>query len=233
MAELDGFRFWFRTEDREMGVRMALGLYENDEVSFIKSTVMPGMTCWDIGAQSGFYSCLIASLVGESGSVHAFEPMPENYQILGKNIAENGYMHIINARDVACSNVSGVIGMQAFSGMFVATQDSNARSMSCVRLDDLDIPKPEFIKLDVEGHEPAVLEGMSRFLEESDPVVLLELNNFWLEKCSNTNSRAVLDWFQSIGYSYRLLDGSRIKESVIAGLESNPLECLNVICERN
>src|SRR6266568_598196 len=69
MAEPEGFRFWFRTADREMGVAMGLGLYEPTSVALVKRLVQPGMRCLDIGAQTGFYTCLMASRAGAGGSV--------------------------------------------------------------------------------------------------------------------------------------------------------------------
>ena len=60
MSELDDFRFWFNTSDREMGVVMAMGQYEPSSVRFIRQALRPGMKCIDAGAQTGFYTCLMA-----------------------------------------------------------------------------------------------------------------------------------------------------------------------------
>src|ERR687885_871958 len=65
MAEVEDFRFWFNTSDRDMGVPMALGVYEPSAVALVKRLVRPGMCCLDIGAQTGYFTCLMASLVGE------------------------------------------------------------------------------------------------------------------------------------------------------------------------
>ena len=77
MAELPEFRFWFDTADPEMGVRMGFGIYEPETVEFFRGVIKPGMTCWDVGAQTGFFTCLFSKLVGEQGQVMAYEPMPE------------------------------------------------------------------------------------------------------------------------------------------------------------
>ena len=104
MSELDGFRFWFNTSDRGMGVAMAMGRYEPASVRFIKQALRPGMTCIDAGAQTGFFTCLMASAVGETGMVYAFEPMPSSYHLLLKNIQENGLGPRVRAYQLACSN---------------------------------------------------------------------------------------------------------------------------------
>src|SRR5262249_18722168 len=91
MAEVEGFRFWFNTGDREMGVVMAMGMYEPHSVALLKALVRPGMRCLDVGAQTGFYTCLLALLAGETGRVYAVEPMPASYDMLTRNIAENSF----------------------------------------------------------------------------------------------------------------------------------------------
>lgn len=54
MTENNGFRFWFNSADREMGAKMATGQYEPKVVHFLKNYLQSGMTCLDIGAQTGF-----------------------------------------------------------------------------------------------------------------------------------------------------------------------------------
>ena len=53
--------------------------------------VAPGWRCLDVGAQTGFYTCLMASRAGPGGSVVAIEPMPQSFELLARNVAENGY----------------------------------------------------------------------------------------------------------------------------------------------
>src|ERR1700728_4292554 len=63
---------WKRYRDREL-------------ISFLEKHVKPGMTVVDIGANIGFYSVLFSKLVGEKGSVHAFEPDSTNFKHLVSN----------------------------------------------------------------------------------------------------------------------------------------------------
>jgi hypothetical protein len=59
MAEVDGFRFWFNTGDREMGVLMGTGNYEPQVRELMKTIIRPGMRCIDAGASTGYYTCLL------------------------------------------------------------------------------------------------------------------------------------------------------------------------------
>src|SRR5262245_21336678 len=72
MAKLADFCLWFNTGDREMGMVMASGHYEPHSVEAIKKILRPGMMCIDAGAHIGFYTCLMASIVGPTGRVYAF-----------------------------------------------------------------------------------------------------------------------------------------------------------------
>jgi FkbM family methyltransferase len=202
MAELDGFRFWFSTSDRDMGVVMATAQYEPESVRFIRKILRPGMTCIDAGAQTGFYTCLMASVVGEAGMVHAFEPMPASYALLLKNVEENRFTSRVRTYRTACSNAAAEIQASQVGAMYVAgaVPGSPRVSMPAVRVDDLVQGPVDLIKIDVEGHEPAAIDGMRRLIARSRPVIVSECNEYWLKSCSGTNSGAYVTLLRSFGY---------------------------------
>src|ERR1017187_7387482 len=68
--------------------------YEPETKILLSNIIRPGMTFLDVGAHVGHYTLLAARLVGPTGHVYAFEPEPENYAILTKNIALNGYTNV-------------------------------------------------------------------------------------------------------------------------------------------
>src|SRR5262249_28303378 len=202
MAESDGFRFWFNSSDREMGVRMGLGLYEPRCGALIKRLVGRGMRCLDLGAQTGFYTCLLASLVGESGYVDAFEPMPTSFELLIRNVNENGFDKIVTAHRLGVSDTSRMVEGSLVSNMFVAGRISGAEpaSFQGVALDDVIEGSIDFIKIDVEGHEPRALAGMTSLLRTCQPVILSEVNDFWLRACANISARQYVDALMDLDY---------------------------------
>jgi FkbM family methyltransferase len=202
MSELDGFRFWFNTSDREMGVVMAMGQYEPASVRFIRQALRPGMTCIDAGSQSGFYTCVMASAVGETGTVYAFEPMPASYQVLLKNIQENGFGPRVRPYQLACSNRAAQIEASQVGQMYVAGTVPGCPqvAMTAVRVDEIVHDAVDLIKIDVEGHEPAAIEGMRDLIARSHPVIVSECNGYWLQSCSNTNAREYIALLSSYGY---------------------------------
>ena len=202
MTALEGFRFWFNTSDRDMGVVMAMGQYEAESVRFIRKVLRPGMTCIDAGAQTGFYTCLMASVVGEGGMVHAFEPMPASYELLVKNVQENRFETRVHTYQLACSNAATEIEASQVGAMYVAGAVPGCPpvSMRAIPVDEMVQGPVDLIKIDVEGHEPAAIEGMRQLIQRSHPVIVSECNEYWLKSCSGTSSGAYVGLLNSFGY---------------------------------
>ena len=177
MSEINGFRFWFNSSDREMGAKMATGAYEPEVTKYLASTLISGMRVLDVGAQTGWYSMHMARRVGQGGQVYAFEPFSPSYSMLRKNIEENRLYDIIDARNIACGARSGVMKAGVASDMTVAEPD-NGVSIECVALDDVVEGEIHLCKLDVEGHEPQVIAGMKKNIERSRPILVAEMNAY-------------------------------------------------------
>ena len=202
MAETEGFRFWFNTSDREMGVLMAMGAYEPPTVSLLRKLVKPGMHCIDLGAQTGFYTCLMAQCVGDGGLVHSFEPMAANYDMLTRNVQENRIENRVKGYPLAGSDKAGSVEVSMLSNMIVVgdVQGASRSSIQTVRVDDLVKEPIHVIKMDIEGHEPAAIAGMAGIISAHKPVIVTEANEYWLRTCSNSSANAYLDSLIAFGY---------------------------------
>lgn len=205
MSESNGFRFWFDTVDREMGAKIAVGHYEPEVTRLFKKLLKPGMYCLDIGAQTGYYTLLMAQCVGEEGTVLSYEPMEKSFRFLVKNIAENKFEKIVSTANVACAHVTGLLSVAVASNMIVADAGGELQ-IECVALDDQVNGHIHICKIDVEGHEPQVLSGMQKILSESRPIIITEMNAYWLSKAGSSISEyaAKLDAF-----GYELFDIDR------------------------
>lgn len=144
-----------------------LGRYERDEVALARKLIRQGDVVFDIGANIGYWSILLAKMVGESGRVVAFEPDPSNFVILKRNLEMNGLTQVIPLES-GLGDVEGVAllyrskfnaGDSSFSPVPDAMDVTRAHRR---RLDsvcrELDL-YPSFIKVDVQGHELEVLRG--------------------------------------------------------------------------
>jgi len=88
--KVKGLEMYSNTPDRLLATFLwKISVLENFETHFLKKFVRPGMSVVDIGANIGYYTLLLSQLVGRDGSVTAFEPDPNNYRLLLKNIVFN------------------------------------------------------------------------------------------------------------------------------------------------
>lgn len=172
---------------------------------------------WDVGANVGLWTLHLASLA-PTAIVTSFEPDPDNIKWLEKNISLNGLLNRVAVRPVAVSNkigtadffadkYSGSTGSLEQSFNFIEKHYGVSRSVIRVPVITLDqeldhaVSPPDFLKIDVEGHELAVLQGARRLLAQHRPIILLEVNN---------TVGQVADLLREYGYSFERPDGSRI-----------------------
>lgn len=182
------------------GISMQLlltGEYEPYETEIFKSYVKKGQCVIDIGANIGYYTLLAASLVGDKGKVYAFEPHPQNHNLLVNNVTENHYNNVIiyqNAVTNENKHIQLNIGIDQGTHSIENTRGTTGQSISIdgCTLDDLfqGKVKPDVIKMDIEGAETKALIGMRKMASALPNLVLLtectperfhELELFWKE----------------------------------------------------
>ena len=128
--------------DRDDSMALSLnGIYEPIETNVVIENVNLGDTILDIGANIGYYSLLFANLVGSEGKIYAFEPDPESFRLLEKNIRENSYETIIPyQKAVSNENAEITLYLDKFNNLdhtiFKSSEHRNAVSILAVRLDD-------------------------------------------------------------------------------------------------
>ncbi len=165
------------------------GGYEQDLVRYLVTTIQPGMVCVDVGANVGYFTLLMASLVGTSGRVVAFEPTASTCRVLRDNVRLNGFRHV-NVEELALSNYDGVLpfregpaGFDVYNTAGTITHPSAAHiafassAVNCTTLDRylnrIGIERINLIKIDVEGSELSVLEGMEDMLRRNPQLRLI------------------------------------------------------------
>jgi FkbM family methyltransferase len=172
-------------DPRDMGMARAFllfsGRWEETETRLFSSLVKEGMTVVDIGANVGYYTLLAARLVGPKGRVYAFEPSPGNFALLSRNVEANGYKNVILIPK-AVSNRSGTASLRIDRASSGGHSLSNFRGgadsieVETISLDDYFACRSETIgvlKMDAEGAEVAILDGMSEVLERNPDLTLL------------------------------------------------------------
>jgi FkbM family methyltransferase len=165
------------------------GYWEVWTTRFIAQHVRPGMVCIDAGANLGYYTVLMADMCGPNGRVIAAEPVPETRGFLTRNVALNGFSHHVEIRPEAFGAEAGEVSIAIPRGepknALVEFGDTvlhpgwewDTIKTPMMRIDDLDLPRVDFMKIDVEGAEEALWRGMSQTLDRSPDVqIVMEVN---------------------------------------------------------
>lgn len=183
--------------------------YEPEETKFVRETVTPGQTVVDIGANIGYYTCLMSKLVGESGKVYAFEPDKENFQLLRKNVETNGLRNVILENKAVADRTRELNLFYSNDKGDQRTYDTRDGRPSipvyAVSLDDYFRQRGQsigFIKMDIQGSEGEALLGMREVLQHHKGVKLSV--EFWpvgLDK-SGFGAKRFLETLKQLGMDY-------------------------------
>jgi len=150
-------------------------IWEPHNIALMRQYVNKGDVVLDIGANIGFFSVVLSKIVGNTGKVHAFEPILENFKLLQLNCNKlsNTILHYY-----ALGNETGKVTLaseQGNMGNSYITNDSYG-DVNLIKLDDLGI-NPKFIKLDVQGFEYDVLMGGLETIKSNRPIMIIELED--------------------------------------------------------
>ncbi len=154
-------------------------LTERRERRFFREQVEPGMVVFDVGANVGFYTALLADLVGPAGRVHAFEPDPLSFGILKRRVGRRRNVELtrtaLGARPGTATLHCGALN-RADNRLHASHARSEAGESVEVPVTTLDaycaergIERIDILKMDVQGFEVAILEGFRSTLSRTPP----------------------------------------------------------------
>jgi FkbM family methyltransferase len=164
------------------------GIREQGFLRFAADRVGKGSTVFDVGAHLGESALLFSELVGPSGKVVAFEPDPVACRSLRTNLELNAITNV-RAEEMSVSDRAGkiLLATDRFGSGRATIVRPRARG---ARLKEVDVDSttldqyseshglsPDWIKIDAEGAESLVVDGMPRLIEESHPSVILEFHS--------------------------------------------------------
>lgn len=195
------------------GLAPLYGGWENEAQNLMVRYLRPGMTAYDIGANYGMHSLLMARRVTGEGRVYAFEPVPHIQAHLRENISLNAFSNV-EVVEAAISDKNGEAvffrGIHEGAGhLKVFSEDSDSIRVKTTTLDsfvfDRNAQPPDFIKMDVEGEEGRVLAGAERVLAEFRPICLIDLHN-------PEQDLAVGRLLKKYGYTVYRTDGEYVRD---------------------
>jgi len=202
-----------------------LGTYETHLQAAVRELVRPGWVIYDVGANIGYVTLLLARTVGAAGRVYAFEALPANVDRLSENIALNnlgGRVTIIPGAVADASRPvrfwvgpSGAMG-KAEGSAGRESEGGDSLEVSGISLDDFIYrdgnPPPQVVKMDIEGGEVLALRGMTHLLGTERPLVLLELHG-------HEAARVAWEVLTGAGYALCRMDRGLPRVSSVAELD--------------
>ena len=211
---------YVRTAHAWGGLEKAIlyGWNEREEAARFLSLAKAGMTVFDVGANVGFYSLLLAARVGPTGSVHSFEPTPRVAGALRTNVQLNDFAQV-KVNQIAMSDSCGTTAfyvhdddvLSSFGGVSQTAIDVATLTIDAY-LEQNGIRHVDLIKIDVEGAEVRVLRGASRLLSAPDaPIIMIEVSPQALARIGDT-ADLLINLLHAYGYHLTTLaehDGYR------------------------
>lgn len=197
-----GFRMYLDTEDPGIcRTLFSYGTHEHrstsvfrEELRSLARDVAGDVTVLDVGANVGYFCLLEATVLGDRADVHAVEPVAENLALLERNVALNGYGDAIDVERCAFGATTATAAIRTAErsnhhtvGVPAETAtDEGANAATGTDADlvpqttgerylaDRDIPPEavDVVRMDLEGTEVAVFEGMERVFRASTPLLL-------------------------------------------------------------
>lgn len=194
------------------------GEYSGAEIDLYRHLVRPGDVALDIGANIGVFAVAMGLAVGPSGRVLAFEPQPTIFRILQRNLARHGLGQVDARREIVAErsgegrfpdirtlpdgmlvNFGGIARDSRIGPQFGTVVPTAATSV-----DSLGLARCDFVKIDVEGGEMAVIEGASETIAHYRPVLSIE--------CDRPNAPAPwVDGLLAAGYRIWRFRGSNLR----------------------
>lgn len=216
--------------------------HELNEVALIKRILKEGDMALDIGAHIGYFTLIMARYIGETGKVFAFEPSPTNFKLLKKNIKLNGYKNVALI-PMAISNKKEKVTLylsprnSGNHSLFKIKGHKKSINVNTLSLDDY-FEKADFnidfAKIDTEGAEFLVIEGMSSILKKTHGIKLIIEFYPRLLKTGGFKPRDFLNMLKSFDLKLYFIKKDCLQEfSEISDKYMNhPTWHRNIYCER-
>lgn len=226
-VDVDGLRLYHEGRSSYHMRMLAMGMHDRDVAEVMLRLARPGMAVLDVGAHIGYFSLVSVRLGGPGSVAWAFEACPRLVPILRRNIAENGFEGQVHVQPTAIGDTVGVATL--FAGhddsMLSSLHPSaaarggraDAERVPCTTLDvwarEHGWPAIDLVKVDVEGHEVAVLAGMREITRRNPALVLIV----------EFNERTLRDAGQTADSFSSALAASGFDEVSLPGLQSRPV----------
>ena len=199
----------------DLGISSELLMFKTHEpltTKLLSREIKKGMTCLDVGSNIGYYALLESKIVETDGRVIAIEPSPQNFQHLKKNLEIQNIKNV-DAYNFAASDKNGEVNFLVYKesngsftipdgeetdipGDIIKVQSKTIDTF----LEELSINHVDFVRMDVEGYESHILQGMTNTIKKSKPIFQIEVHASLL---GYEATRKFLNDFKKYGYEVK------------------------------
>jgi len=189
--------------------------HERGEVKFLESIVEEGMNVIDIGSNIGITTVAVAKKIGRRGKLYSFEPVPEYFDILKKNISSNG-LENVKAYELAVTNRGGKVDFyqKGLSSGIVFEEGAKKFVVSTTNVDrfliEEKIEKIDLINMDCEGCELLVLKGAKEALRENKVKIFCEVHHDFLKELGQS-VKDIVKYLQGLEFEVRSVSLNDLK----------------------
>jgi FkbM family methyltransferase len=132
------------------------------------------MTCYDCGANAGYFTLLFSKLTGPDGHVFSFEPLPVYAQHIRHHVSVNGCGNVTIV-EAALADTDGKVNFAAGGSMGRIDAEGDIE-VDCRRIDSLELSAPDVMKIDVEGAEERLIGGAEATIRRHRPTIFMSLH---------------------------------------------------------
>ncbi len=177
-TKLGKLNFWYRSDDKFVGQRIALGKYERYETAIMLTQLNINSVVVDVGANIGYYTLLMAK---KCKKVYAIEPDKKCFEILKKNVEENNLKNVVLINKAASNKKENrfLIKDEENQGNSRISEMRNEKIDTRIMTETLDnmLINEQYIsliKVDTQGFEPEVIKGAKKIIKRDKPTLFLE-----------------------------------------------------------
>jgi FkbM family methyltransferase len=189
-----------------------IGRHEKITSREIRKRLQPGDHVIDLGANIGYYAIMEALRVGTGGRVYAIEPVPENYDLLIKNIKLNKVEHIVQSYQLAIGNVksTGLMNISKYMSQhsFLSHSQKNVIGLIEVPMipfkdfieeERIDLDRLSLVRMDIEGFEAKILPDIIKIVKGRKNISLeIEFHPLEIDKIPGHSFRDILNLVQTV-----------------------------------
>ncbi|MDQ6600386.1 FkbM family methyltransferase [Bacillus salipaludis] len=210
-------------------IKSSNGYFEEELLTNFIDYIPNQGVIYDIGANIGNHTLFFSKYM-KPNRIFSFEPSKELFEVLTNNIRINKIDNVqLYNSAVGEKEEKGILNFNTTNSGASNIEVKQDGNIQIIKIDNLEIESPDFIKIDVEGFEYNVLKGMNKTLQKNRPVIWIEIqdeNYYNVDSFLNEHGYIQIDrWLDN--YIYIKPDGETSLQQVVNKIKNKPFQRLN------